>query len=153
MTIIGFDWDLLFCFPSLFWLYSGGTKRINLSPNSVYYQPSNTSNPSSQVETKVPNISDEEEPSKELYENYGGVWIGPPGAEDNPDAELIPYEYPYDLNQNGSFQDSVAEVHRTYDDTVPLKTPDNSPVRGCAITNNIPQSPYEMPAFLIDYTK
>ncbi|XP_071853304.1 gamma-aminobutyric acid type B receptor subunit 2-like isoform X2 [Apostichopus japonicus] len=132
---------------------NGGTKRINLSPNSVYYQPSNTSNPSSQVETKVPNISDEEEPSKELYENYGGVWIGPPGAEDNPDAELIPYEYPYDLNQNGSFQDSVAEVHRTYDDTVPLKTPDNSPVRGCAITNNIPQSPYEMPAFLIDYTK
>lgn len=133
---------------------NGGAKGVNLSPNSVYYHPSNTSNPSSQVDTKGPIITEDTEPSKELYENYGGVWIGPPGAADNPEPALISYDYSYDMNQNGSYQDSVAEVHRTYDDTVPLKTPDSSPVRfQGVVANNIPQSPYEMPAFLLQYSK
>lgn len=80
------------------------------------------------------------------------MWIGPPGAAENPEPELINYDYSYDFNQNGTYGDSVAEVHRTYDDTIPLRTPDNSPVR-CPMANNIPQSPYEMPEFLIDYRK
>ncbi|XP_071510393.1 gamma-aminobutyric acid type B receptor subunit 2-like [Diadema antillarum] len=75
----------------------------------------------------------DEETSVDLYANFGGVYIGPPEKEEDPlTSDLI-------SAGNTNFMDTpctdgIAEVHRSFEDTIPL----TGLTLSCATPSNIP---------------